>query len=177
MSAIRTALWGIILLLAVIEDLRRRRIPNFLTFSGVALGIVLSGFEAGWAGVWSGVAGTLTGAGLLFLPFALGGMGAGDVKLMAAVGAFGGPAFAFRAFLAAALLGGAASAVALLRAGRLAPTLRTALWDCAALIAPAIPFVPLPQRPAGIEGGPKAADAIPYGVAIALGALVTWLWQ
>lgn len=176
MRATQAVVLGLILLLAVIGDLRRRRIPNSLTLPGVVLGISLLGLEAGWGGLWSGITGTLTGAGLLFLPFALGGMGAGDVKLMAAVGAFGGPVFAFRAFLAAALIGGAASFFALLRMGRLAPTLRTALWDCAALIAPAIPFIPLPQRPAGGDSEPRA-DAIPYGVAIALGAVISWFWQ
>lgn len=184
MSLWRTASLGVILAFAALWDLRSRRIPNVLTLPGILLGVAFLAWETGWAGVWTGFAGALAGAGLLFLPFALGGLGAGDVKLMAVVGAFGGPALAFRAFLGAALAGGLASAVALARAGRLGSTLRIALWDCLALVAPAVPFVPLPRRPDGEPEGEsrgeseeKAGAGIPYGVAIALGTVASWFWR
>lgn len=175
MSTWRSVLLGILLALAVAEDLRFRRIPNLLTLPGVALGLLLLTLEAGWPGLRTGLLGAATGAGLLFLPFALGGLGAGDVKLMTVVGAFGGPAFALRAFVGTALAGGLASAVLLWRAGRLGATLRIALWDGVALVAPAVPFLPLPRRPGEREAPVPAA--LPYGVAIAVGAAAGWAWQ
>jgi prepilin peptidase CpaA len=175
METLRLALLAGLLLAAVLTDVRSRRIPNLLTLPGLVAGLLWWAAEAGWAGLWTGVLGALTGAGLLFLPFALGGLGAGDVKLLALVGAFGGPSLAVQAFLAAALFGGVGSAVLLWRAGRLAATLRTILWDCLALVAPAFPFLPLPTRPVGEERR-DALATLPYGVAIALGTVAAWVW-
>ena len=80
----------IVLLMAVVTDLRSSRIPNWLTFS--AMGFALAGHA--WLGSMHGVmfslAGLGTGLGLFFLIYLAGGIGAGDVKLMAAIGAFVG---------------------------------------------------------------------------------------
>jgi len=80
----------IVLLIAVVTDLRSSRIPNWLTFS--AMGFALAGHA--WLGSMHGVlfslAGLGTGLGLFFLIYLAGGIGAGDVKLMAAIGAFVG---------------------------------------------------------------------------------------
>jgi len=87
------AWWPIVIVLAVatFTDLRSRRIPNWLVLPFLPLGIVVSG----WFHGWDGVVQSLEGAGLatliygiLFLKF---GMGAGDVKLCAAIGAWIGP--------------------------------------------------------------------------------------
>ncbi|MGE5553691.1 MAG: prepilin peptidase [Betaproteobacteria bacterium] len=174
METWRSALLTGILVVAVVSDVRRRRIPNLLTFPSLAMGLFLGTVEAGWAGLGTSLLGALLGAGLLFLPFALGGIGAGDVKLMAVVGAFGGPSLAVQAFLTGAIFGGVGSAFLLWRAGRLWSTLRTVLWDCVALVAPAMPFLRLPQRSAGEKGG--VPTTLPYGVAIALGTLVARFW-
>jgi len=88
-SALVVALM-IVLLIAVVTDLRSSRIPNWLTFS--AMGFALAGHA--WLGSMQGVifslAGLGTGLGLFFLIYLAGGVGAGDVKLMAAIGAFVG---------------------------------------------------------------------------------------
>jgi len=80
----------IVLLIAVVTDLRSSRIPNWLTFP--AMGFALAGHA--WLGSMHGVlfslAGLGTGLGLFFLIYLAGGIGAGDVKLMAAIGAFVG---------------------------------------------------------------------------------------
>lgn len=178
MAGARGVILAVILTWAVVSDLRSRRIPNLLTLPGLALGLVLWTVEAGWLGLKTSLLGTLAGGALLFLPFAAGGIGAGDVKLLAVVGAFSGPAVVFRSFLAAAIIGGLGSAVVLWRAGRLGATLKTALWDVVALVSPLVPFVPLPKLPEGQEKreGPSLAG-LPYAVAIALGAGVGWLWR
>src|SRR4249919_799064 len=82
---------GLVLALACISDLRTRRIPNLLTFSAAAIALVFHLFTGGWAAAGWSVAGCLLGVLLFFPMFALRGMGAGDVKLLAAVGAWLGP--------------------------------------------------------------------------------------
>lgn len=77
--------------IAVIWDLRTRRIPNLLTF-GAALGaMIFHTYTGGWSGLGTSLAGWAVGVAFFFPIFALGGMGAGDVKLLGALGAWLGP--------------------------------------------------------------------------------------
>jgi prepilin peptidase CpaA len=78
--------------IACVIDLRTRRIPNALTFGAAAVALVFRGMTAGAGGAADAAAGWLVGFALLVVPYALGGMGAGDVKLLAALGAWLGPA-------------------------------------------------------------------------------------
>lgn len=90
---------------AVVADLRMHRIPNLLSFGGAAAGLAF-GLLAGWGGLLAALFGLVTGLGL-FLPFyATGVMGAGDVKLLAAAGAFLGPVGAVNATLYTLIAGG-----------------------------------------------------------------------
>lgn len=89
------------------EDLIRNRIPNALTAAGAVSGAVLAYIAAGKSGLTDALGGALVGL-IIFLPFyLLRGMGAGDVKLMAAAGAFVGTGGAFWAAAWALLAGGA----------------------------------------------------------------------
>ncbi|ADE14568.1 peptidase A24A prepilin type IV [Nitrosococcus halophilus Nc 4] len=82
------SLLGFLLAAASYRDLKSHRIPNVLTFGGALLGLILQVWFLGLEGLLSGLGGLTLGL-LLYLPFyLLGGMGAGDVKLLAAVGAF-----------------------------------------------------------------------------------------
>src|SRR6476619_6596132 len=105
--------------LACITDFRSRRIPNVLTFGASAAAIVFFGLTNGWAGsLWS-LAGWAVGCGL-FLPwFLLGGMGAGDVKLLAALGAWAGPGNAIGIALYGGIAGGIFAVVVSMYAGYL----------------------------------------------------------
>ena len=76
---------------ACVTDLRTRRIPNGLTFGSAGAGLVFHAVTGGFAGLLHGVEGWGVGVALFFLPFALGGMGGGDIKLLAALGAWLGP--------------------------------------------------------------------------------------
>jgi prepilin peptidase CpaA len=102
---------GLITVVAGIYDLRIRRIPNWLNLSGIILGLGLNTFFDGQHGAITSFGGLLI-ASAVYLPlYALRGMGAGDVKLMAAVGAIAGAANWLTIFIVTALLGGALSLI------------------------------------------------------------------
>jgi prepilin peptidase CpaA len=146
-----------VLALASASDLRTRRIPNALTFPTVALGLVLGGIFFGVDGVRESAQGAGLGLGMLFPLFLLRWMGAGDVKLMAAVGALKGPEFVFFACLWAAVFGGAFALFGLIRSRRLGLAIAHLYYS--RIFAPT-------------DGSFITAWRVPYGPAIALGSLV-----
>ena len=83
-------------------DLRERRIPNLIVFPATIIGLGLHAMR-GWDGLWFSSQGVLIGFGLLFIPYLLRAMGAGDVKFLAAVGAFAGGTGVVRVLLLALL--------------------------------------------------------------------------
>jgi prepilin peptidase CpaA len=111
------------LLAATVIDLRSRRIPNVLTASMTGIGLGLAAAGIGGATVTAAVAGFVFGLLLMLPGYALGATGAGDVKLMAAVGAIIGPALVLLAFICTALAGGVLAVIVAIRRRRLAATL------------------------------------------------------
>lgn len=105
-SALLLSCLGIALVIAAITDVRYGRIPNAVTGPLAMLGLVVHGVTEGWDGILFSLEGLGLGLGILLLFYALGGMGAGDVKLLGAVGAVIGPVDVFVAFLTTACLGG-----------------------------------------------------------------------
>jgi prepilin peptidase CpaA len=91
---------------AVFTDLRFQKIPNYLTFSTVIIALAYHGVAKGLDGLLFSAGGLAVGMSLFILPYAKGGMGAGDVKLMGAVGAILGAKGALIAALYTALFGG-----------------------------------------------------------------------
>ena len=95
-----------ILAVAIASDLRWRKIPNWLTGPSVLIGLGLHTFINQWKGLVLGLEGAALGLGLFLLLYGVGWMGAGDVKLYAAVGSFLGPAQTISAAIVIALVGG-----------------------------------------------------------------------
>jgi prepilin peptidase CpaA len=91
---------------ACVTDLRARRIPNALTFGSALAALAFHLAVGGIPGLGWALCGWLVGAALFFPIFALGGMGGGDVKLLAALGAWVGPADAVFVGLYGAIAGG-----------------------------------------------------------------------
>jgi prepilin peptidase CpaA len=91
---------------ACIDDLRRRQISNWIPGAAFASGMVLQTVQHGWRGTASALLGTLAGAGVFLIFYLLGGMGGGDVKLMAGFGALLGAKRLFEAALWTAGFGG-----------------------------------------------------------------------
>ena len=93
-------------LVAAATDLHRFRVPNALTLPVLMLGVVVAGLSGGGSGLLLSLAGVGVGLILLGCFFALGGVGAGDVKLFAAMGSWLGPAPLLQVLAASALLAG-----------------------------------------------------------------------
>lgn len=160
---------GTLLALACLSDLRTRRIPNVLTFSAAAAGLVFHLATGGWSAAGWSLFGLFAGALLFFPMFALRGMGAGDVKLLAAVGAWLGPGQVATVALVTSLAGGVIALVVALAHGYLQKALINLYlllghWRVAGI-------QPLPAVTLDRAQGPRLAYAFP----IAIGTVVT-LW-
>jgi prepilin peptidase CpaA len=153
----------VLLVVAVHGELKERRIPNWLTLSGMGLGLALSGFQ-GAAAFWSSAGGLAIGFGFLFVFYVFGGVGGGDVKLMGAVGALLGSGLIQPALFCTAFVGAFLAVMMIIwRKGsweRLGWSVRRlAFWRSSPETAP------LAQAPV----------TVPYGMAIATGVLLALL--
>jgi prepilin peptidase CpaA len=106
-----------------VYDIRSSRIPNVLTASSIAVGLLLHLALGGWSQFAFAILAGLIGGGLFLLFFLLGGMGAGDVKLMAAVGCLAGLGSLSRVLIATVVVGGALAALLALYRGSLRQTI------------------------------------------------------
>ena len=156
----------IVLVTAAIIDIRFRRIPNWLTYPAVLVGIGFHTLSRGLDGFLFSTAGMFLGLGLLVAFYLVGGMGAGDVKLMAAVGAFLGPKGALTAFVLTALVGGIYALVLLVRSGRAGAIL-------ARFGTPLTLYLSTLMGPGPIQDIGGAAPKLCYGVAITIGTLLS----
>lgn len=157
--------------LAAVRDLMVRRISNRLVLTGLLSALLLRlGADTPLGALLDGLAGAGVGL-LIFLPlYLVRGMAAGDVKLMAMVGAFTGPALAFEIALATCCIGGVMALAVVLARGRL----RDTLDNMRILLRPWLMRmigVPLAPEPLSV----KSVGGLPYGVAIALGTMLM-LW-
>jgi len=154
---------------ACVTDFRSRRIPNVLTFGASVAAFVFWAVSGGPTGFAFSVAGWLVGC-LLFLPwFLLRGMGAGDVKLLAALGAWVGPGAAIWIALYAAVAGGLFAIAVTMMTGYLGTMVRNVwgllmFWRIAGV-------QPHPELTLATAAGPR----LPYAFPITAGAVAT-LW-
>ena len=152
--------------LCVAFDLRTRRIPNVVSGLALFMGIVLNAAQFGTSGLFASLAGAVLGAGFLILPFAAGGVGGGDVKMMGAVGAFVGPRIAVMGLVVGMVIGGVIMSVHLARLGRLRETLArlSAMLGTAAGTGSVRPLMVRPDD--------DHAIALPYSVPLAMGTVI-----
>jgi prepilin peptidase CpaA len=152
-------------------DVRTRRIPNWLTFPGAALGLAAATVAHGGHGTVSSAAGFLVGLALFFPLFVLKGLGAGDVKLMGALGAWLGTSMIFGVAFYTTLAGGAL-AIALMTKHRYVGQAASNLWLLFTHWR-VFGIRPLDSLTLETSGGPK----LPYALPIAAGlTLAFWLW-
>ena len=154
-------------------DVGTRRIPNFITVGGMAVALVVRLSMGGVDSLLGGLLGALLAFLLTFPLFMLRSMGGGDVKLLTAVGAFLGPYNTFIALLATALLGGLLAIVVSLQRRRLGASLTGTFTVMRGLALKAISGGEVDAVPTLETEG---ALTVPYGVAIAVGAVIGLLW-
>jgi prepilin peptidase CpaA len=151
--------------LCVASDLRTRRIPNLLSGVGMAVGLVLNGIYFGSHGLLASGGGLLVTVALLLFPFAMGGIGGGDVKMMGAIGALLGPYAGFMTLLVGLAFGGAIMGVHLARRRRLGQTLLTVSTMVSASI------LGRSLDPLRVSAAQPGAITLPYSVPLGLGTI------
>jgi prepilin peptidase CpaA len=127
-----------------------------VTFPAIGLGVLVHTFTAGLDGLFFSLLGIVIGFGLLIFPYLLGGMAAGDVKLLMAIGALKGTAFTFGSFIYIAIIGGIIAVIILVMKKEFSTTIKRMIFSL---------------RLQTLDGLNKNEihHAFPYGVAIVLG--------
>jgi len=152
---------------AAIYDLRSRRLPNWLTAGGFVAGLGLCSFLFGMPGFWF----SLKGAGLALLfyfpLFALRAMGAGDAKLMAAVGSLAGPWNWLGIFFLTAILGGILAIILTVSRGAFRRTLANMLFVLKQLASFQAPFSGRPE----LDASHTSALTLPHACSVAFGSI------
>ena len=147
-------------------DMRTRRIPNYLTLGTAVAGLAYNFMGQGLPGLVNGLLGMLLGCALLILPYLWGGMGAGDVKALAALGAWLGPKLTVFLFCYMGIAGGVMALGYLVWQGSLWEKIKQGRTFLLNMILCQPDGPPRPPSPAQLTEG------IPYGVAIAVGMVV-----
>ena len=157
----------VVALIGAGTDIRSRRIPNYLTGPALLAGLLLHTAIDGLHGLWTSLAAGLICGGLFLILYLAGGMGAGDVKLITAVGCLAGLSSVAYLLVLTSLVGGVMGVAFALMRGKLKQTLLN------------VRSLALHHKDAGLSPHPdlNVLNAnnlrLPYGVAIAAGSTIT----
>ena len=156
-----------LLVIACVTDVRWRRIPNALVLMLALTGFAFSVWVDPWlVGLGRAMGGLSLGFGIWIVFYVIGAIGAGDVKLFAAAGAWLGPAATWRAALVGAAFGGALAIAMLVRERRARQGLENVMTSISTRSLAVLANAP----------GTSNSRQLPYGVALACGALVVgWI--
>lgn len=161
----------IVLFICLITDITSRKILNIITLPTIVFGLIYNILSTGFAGFLFSGKGFLVGLALLLIPYLLGGMGAGDVKLMAAIGALMGTSYVFYSFIYTALIGGVIGILLIFKSRGLVNTMKSFFLNVTNVFffRSNLGTVIIPKDRTG-------SITFPYGVAIVLGTLCTLVW-
>lgn len=146
-------------------DVRYRRIPNAFVLATLAAGIAINAVFAGLSGVAASCAGCALGFVLMFMLHVFGAMGAGDVKLFAAIGAVTGVGLVIPTFIVVILTGGLLAVVSIIRAGMVMTTMHRVLQ----IFVGMLPGWEMPKFAVPTD----RRHTLPYGVAITMGSIIS----
>lgn len=163
----------IVLVVAAVIDGWKLKVPNWITFPLVISGWIYSFVFFGWVGLGWSLTGTAVGLGLLLPAYAIGGMGAGDVKLLAGVGAWIWGAATFHAFCLSAVFGGVIAVAMVLLRKKWAHHKAQFLG-----ILSEIMVIRDPNQLSVIAAERKSSMMLlPYGIPIAIGTIFYFVWM
>ena len=146
-------------------DVRYRRIPNPFVLATFASGLAMNAILSGWQGVYTSLAGCGLAFILMFMLHVFGAMGAGDVKLFAAIGAVTGLQLVVPTFLVVVLTGGLLALISVVRSGMVITTMHRVLQ----IFVGMLPGWQMPKFAVPTD----RRYTIPYGVAITLGSIIS----
>jgi prepilin peptidase CpaA len=154
-------------------DYAEKRVPNWLNALIALTGFVVQALFFGWAGLGNGALGMLVGFGLLIGPWLIYGMGAGDVKLMAAIGVWFGPMMTLFALCVGGILGGVIAAIMIFSTGR--------FWQACANTRTIMQKFTSPKMLFSEFGSAhsfgESSQLLPYGVPLTIGSVIMLLGQ
>jgi len=160
------------LVVAAVIDGLKLKVPNWITFPMILSGWFYSAVTFGWAGLGWSLVGTLVGLALLLPAYAIGGMGAGDVKLLAGVGAWVWGTVTFYAFCLSAVIGGVI-AILMVLYQQAWQKHRDQFW----MIWSEVLTVRDPEKLSVIAAERKSSMLLlPYGIPIAIGTIAYFAW-
>lgn len=168
-NSLYLALAVVAALVASVWDVKTRRIPNWLTLSAILAGLAVHGVLGGARDMFTALAAALVGGGIFAIFFVAGGMGGGDVKLMAAIAAIVGFQSLFQVMVLTAIMGGVFAICLALAHGRLKQTAHN------------IKLLLVHHRYQGLTPHPeinvtnRKTLRLPYALAIAAGCLITYI--
>ncbi len=146
-------------------DVRYRRIPNAFVLATLVSGVTINAVFGGFEGLVTSLGGCALAFGLMFMLHIFGAMGAGDVKLFAAIGAVTGIHLVLPTFIIVVLTGGLLAMVSIIRAGVLKSTMHRVLQ----ILVGMLPGWDMPRFAVPAD----RTHTIPYGVAITIGSIIS----
>jgi prepilin peptidase CpaA len=164
------AIWSLALLVALWAgwlDWRFRRIPNWLTVSGFFLGLGMNEVLSGWNGIKGGLEGAGIGIAIFFIPVVMRGIGAGDLKLMGALGACLGPWKFVNVLLISVFIAGIMAAIEIVRRRRVKET-----FSNMGVLVRAFATFGLGAREGLVTLDNPRSMRLPFGVATALAMII-----
>ncbi|MRH44310.1 prepilin peptidase [Aquibacillus halophilus] len=160
---------GLVILISLITDLKDKKILNIVTFPAMIFGLSYYLFNQGWDGLLFSGLGFLVGLMVFLIPYLLGGMGAGDVKLMAAIGALTGASFVFYSALITSIIGGFIAIVLIIKRRGITFSIKSLFFS--------IPFLSSNLGSMIVNSKDNSSISFPYGIAIFFGTIITFAWK
>jgi prepilin peptidase CpaA len=155
------------LFISLITDIKNRKILNIVTLPAIIIGFIYYTSVQGLDGFLFSGKGFLIGFSLLLIPYLLGGIGAGDVKLLAAIGALMGSSFVLYSFVYIALIGGLISVILIMKKNGVKNSLKSFYFQ--------VFFLNGNLGSLLFNKDKSSSISFPYGVAIVFGTLCTFV--
>ncbi|SET59820.1 prepilin peptidase CpaA [Natronincola peptidivorans] len=157
----------ITLMICLVTDIKKRKIYNKVLVPALTIGLLIHLWTGGWVGIKEALVGFIVGLCILLIPFLLGGIGAGDVKLLATIGAIKGATFALYTGIWMGLAGGVIAIGILLYQRELLSTVKSIGQGLKLMMISGFKIISFDNN---VEN-----NMFPYGLAITIGAIMAFI--